>query len=82
MTSDADLIRMEKALTKAGDRRTKGRLQAAEAGKEAEPLIIALYQAGYTKTDLADMSGFHVRAIHDILRKAGIGPRRRRLTQE
>ena len=84
MTNDAELIRLEKAFAKVGARRRKLRDDLDEVVAEAEPLVIALYRAGYAKTEIARIGGYNVRAIHDILRKAGIGPqrRRRRLTSE
>jgi hypothetical protein len=83
VSNDAELIRLEKALAKVGARRKKVRAELDAVVEEAKPLVIALYRAGYANTEIARIGGYNVRAIHDILRKAGIGPqRRRRLTQE
>lgn len=84
MTTEAEFARLERELARVGAKRNKARAAADAASEEAKPLILALHQAGYTKTDIAAIGGYNVRAIHDILRKAGIGPtrRRRRLTSE
>ena len=71
-TPGSDLARMKRELRRVGRERVRHREKAEEMSEQAKELVIALRKAGVSRQEIVEISGYHDRAVGDILSDAGL----------
>jgi DNA-directed RNA polymerase specialized sigma24 family protein len=75
MADQQDVERMASELRQAGEDRIRYRQLSDEASQKARALVAELRKTGMSVREIAEISGYHQRAVDGILRDAGLTQR-------